>query len=252
MKNNKKIILAAGAAALGLVAATGVTSGFAWFATNAQVGVNNMSILANSNNSYLLIHEDEVSKTILQEGQADPAIAKGSTAVNITGEAPRLTPVTYVAGNDATDMKTGTADLAASWKTGSSDNWDDETLNDTGLIALEGDLSNYVKTYTFTVGLAKNSAQISGFGISSVTVPADKGLKVIIASPTMGYAFSATNTEVKDCPLHTTLTQADVVVIKAYVFIEGNDSNVFSSNAGNLGGTISFTLKTPTPVTPAP
>ena len=42
MKNNKKLVVLAGAAALGLVAATGITSGFAWFATNNtknQVGL---------------------------------------------------------------------------------------------------------------------------------------------------------------------------------------------------------------------
>ena len=46
MKNNKKFILAAGAAALGLVAATGVTSGFAWFTAANTVEVNGLNMKA--------------------------------------------------------------------------------------------------------------------------------------------------------------------------------------------------------------
>ncbi len=66
MKNNKKIILAAGAAALGLVAATGATSGFAWFTTNRTVTATLNSVTVGSNAASLIIsnnvnlqHEDE-------------------------------------------------------------------------------------------------------------------------------------------------------------------------------------------------
>ncbi len=63
MKNNKKFILAAGAAALGLVAATGVTSGFAWFTAANTVTVNGLNMMAAAEEGIVISNSDHATWT---------------------------------------------------------------------------------------------------------------------------------------------------------------------------------------------
>ena len=63
MKNNKKIILAAGAAALGLVAATGVTSGLAWFTAANTVTINGLQFQAAAEEGIVVANSDKATWT---------------------------------------------------------------------------------------------------------------------------------------------------------------------------------------------
>lgn len=63
MKNNKKIILAAGAAALGLVAATGVTSGLAWFTAANTVTINGLQFQAAAEEGIVVANSDKAAWT---------------------------------------------------------------------------------------------------------------------------------------------------------------------------------------------
>ena len=76
MSKGKRKTIFAGIVAMALVAATGVTSGFAWFATNSTVDVTSLDVTAKSNTRYLLI------------GKEDNAIDKSTSSTTITFDPP--------------------------------------------------------------------------------------------------------------------------------------------------------------------
>ncbi|MBQ2053298.1 MAG: hypothetical protein II494_06475, partial [Bacilli bacterium] len=84
MKNNKKLVVLAGAAALGLVAATGVTSGFAWFAVNSQVTATGLTVNAKSNAAYLLINNSASAVANQRTVAATPLAAGGDTVYPVS------------------------------------------------------------------------------------------------------------------------------------------------------------------------
>ena len=111
MKNNKKIVLALGAAGLGLVAATGVTSGFAWFAANAKVTVSNLKVSAKATQSFLLIGEGSMTVSALQSAKTT-YVDKDLTA------ATELEPCVWK--TDVTTINSTNADLNTTWQTATS------------------------------------------------------------------------------------------------------------------------------------
>ena len=76
MSKGKRKTIFAGIVAMALVAATGVTSGFAWFASNSTVNVTSLDVTAKSNTRYLLI------------GKEDNAIDKSTSSTTITFDPP--------------------------------------------------------------------------------------------------------------------------------------------------------------------
>ena len=74
-KRKKKTILG-GIAALAIVAATGVTSSFAWFASNSTVNVTSLDVSCKSNTRYLLV------------GKEDNAVDKSTSSTTITFDPP--------------------------------------------------------------------------------------------------------------------------------------------------------------------
>ena len=114
--------------------------------------------------------------------------------------------------------------------------------------AFLGDLTNYVATTTYTVKLHEGQVA-TGYDlyVSKVNIPANKGIKVIIAGAN-GYqelssadnsdaiTFNAANI------LSSTVTTAEQT-ITVYIYIDGNDTNVYTNNIANLTGEITFSLK---------
>ena len=76
MSKGKRKTIFAGIVAMALVAATGVTSGFAWFATNTTVAAKGLDVTCKTNTRYLLI------------GKEDNAIDKSTSSTTITFDPP--------------------------------------------------------------------------------------------------------------------------------------------------------------------
>ena len=265
MKNNKKFILAAGAAALGLVAATGVTSGFAWFAVNSTATVTGMQLSAKSDQPFLLIAAADGKSTPAQSvttmAQLQTANTKSVTS-NINAEVLPVAPEAAVATGH---YATGAVETANNWYYMTSN---DPTVS-TGANGTKQNVSasntDYVITATFSVGLAVGSANVTGLYLSSVTFSGAptggdySGLSIIIASEEKGYLFTdGTGLDREASPNaqyytdHSIyapvggITAADEnpVTLKAYIFIDGTDDNVTSVKKALLGGTIGFTVDT--------
>ncbi len=232
MKNNKKLVVLAGAAALGLVAATGVTSGFAWFATNNSVAATGMEVTAKSNAVFLEI-----------KGAADSEFSATGTS-NVDAD---LYPVHHETWDDVADIEDFDLVTASTY-----DNWyyqfsDDASDADSNLSAKTyiSSFTNYVATTTYQVKLHTGSQDNAyDLHVSSITIPANKGITVVVAG-TNGYKeFSATNSNISyaagDVLLNTvTGTASD---IKVYIYFNGDDDNVYSNNITALTGQVSFTL----------
>jgi len=63
MKSNKKVAVAVGAATLGIIAATGVTSGFAWFTAANTVTINGLQFQAAAEEGIVVANSDKAAWT---------------------------------------------------------------------------------------------------------------------------------------------------------------------------------------------
>lgn len=253
MKNNKKFILAAGAAALGLVAATGVTSGFAWFATNADSLITTGNIIASTDQSFLLVKEGSYAN--VADFRANPA-PTGDLNVDTTDV--ELLPSAF--GYNSIALNATNAAAPGNWYTTTSDSWNSAAkgtnATETPLVAdavspatpTAYDFSKYVLKKTFTFGLAQGSAAVDGLALTNVTIDNDTtaGLAVIFAYGTSATDIKASSTTQVDLVTGNagSFTDSTVFVLTAYFYIDGNNANVMSANASTIQGTISFTVNT--------
>lgn len=245
MKNNKKLVVLAGAAALGLVAATGVTSGFAWFAVNTSVSATSLNVKAKTNASYLLINTSAaVADTATTEiAGVDPANA--------------ATGVVPVARNDSATTIGGVSLQAGEWYTATIKERDQVTgtyTNVTGEIEVGND--TYFVGYNFYLYLATGSEE--SLTDQTVTVTANFGTSH--ASVKAAVSVDGTNWSVLAAGVgnntasfeHLTLkvpaatpTSGDFVHVAVELFIDGTVNGVMSATplatlAGEIGLTFSI------------
>jgi len=165
MKNNKKLVVIAGAAVLGLVAATGVTSTFAWFATNNTVSATSLSVTAKSNATYLLIDTAE-NAAASQKANSSNTSKNGvnpSTNTAYGAEALKVHPAAYttIALNEA-----NTSVAANNWYTATVQKKDvavKSVNNDyTSMTQINLGAANYFVKYDFYLTLGTGSAPYTG------------------------------------------------------------------------------------------
>lgn len=272
MTKNKKALIVAGAAALGLVAATGVTSGLAWFATNSTVSVTGLAVQANTTDSFLLIAEGSVEPNTETTGIR----ALNQTSVASSLGTVNLKPVTYTGSTEAANLTTSaieTADQETNtkykWGTGTSASVNDantesaitkiakgESPNGTFATDVAGD-GKYVSVAEFSVCLATGSAGCAGLKVTAVDIKnganpatdsvwATTGLTLILATTTTGYQYKVTNASLSNQIWSSPMTSSDTtsVKIKAYVYIDGTSEGVKTAAIDNLKGTIGFSIST--------
>ncbi len=233
MKNNKKLVVLAGAAALGLVAATGVTSGFAWFATNNTVAATGMEVTAKSNAVFLEI-----------AGAADSG---NYTATGTAGLDANLYPTaheTWSAVADIEDFVLGDGSDENNWYYQFSD---DAADADSGLSEKHyiDSFTNYVASTTYSVKLHQGSQDTAyDLRVTSITIPANTGIAVVIAGVNGFKEFkaSASNIAYAAGDVLTNEITATASNVKVYIYFDGNNANVYSNNVSALTGQVSFTL----------
>ena len=243
MKNNKKLVVLAGAAALGLVAATGVTSGFAWFAVNASVSATSLNVTAKTNASYLLINTSASTEGgDTTKAAADPA----NTAVY---------PVAYTTqvinwnGQDGLEDTDDDVTIPANkWYTATVTTRDNATGTYSSLQQVDVGASNYFVHYDFYLYLATGSdATLT----EDLTVTADftgdhSSVKAAVTSGDKNYyilASGAASHTFSDMTFKIPSQTSDYVRIQVELFIDGTDTNVKSTtDIATLVGEINLTF----------
>ena len=249
MKNNKKLVVLAGAAALGLVAATGVTSGFAWFAVNTSVSATSLNVKAKTNASYLLINNtDAVAGTpVTTITGIDPANAT-------TGVAPVAKAATEFT---VTDNGLNVTVHQGDWYTATIEERDSETGTYTNVISdiVVGNDSYFVG-YDFYLYLASGSeAQLTN---ETLTVTADFGsshasVKAVVSvdggSSWSDIVYNADNHKSVSFSNQTLKVPAaspassDFLNVKVELFIDGTVTGVKSTaTISDLAGEIGLTF----------
>lgn len=231
MKKTKVIIPALGL--LLLSTAASVTGTVAWFAANATVTATGMEVTAKSDSVFL-----EIS------GSHDAGAYSDIGTAEIEADLLPVSHESWSGVEDIEDFDLAVADTYDNWYYRYSDATDDADSNVTAKQYISS-FTDYVATTSFSVKLHAGSADTAyDLYVSSVTIPADTGIHVVIAGAD-GYveldetvatiAFNASNIIADE----VTQTEQDINV---YIFFDGNDENVYSDNILSLTGAVSFKL----------
>jgi hypothetical protein len=219
------------------------TASFAWFAMNTQVTATGMEVKAKADSIFL-----EISGK--QDVDAQSEIVWGTTGTDMkaNGEG-KITPVElYPVAHNAFENAAAVA-VAENWfyKYAKDPNSSASTGNATPL----GSLENYVYQTEFKVRLNPNMVkEAENLRVTSVNLPENTGITlVLVCGNTVLEDFEADYTASGEDAGKVLLADMgeDVVTIKAYIYIDGDNTNVFTNNvdadgATKLFGAVSFTL----------
>lgn len=216
------------------------TASFAWFAMRDEVTATGMNVTATADAIFLEI-----------KGTEDDAFsATGTNALNES-----LKPVAH----KTEGFTVGSLSTPGDWYVQYSDDPGDPDSNLTAQQSLTN-LTGYVASTTYSVQLNEDYLD-DGYDlyVSSMTIPANSGIKVIVAGANGFQEFSAPETEgavvntfdASKILSNTVSTSAQTITV--YIYIDGNDENVFSNNVAELTGAVTFKLKAfPTDQNPTP
>lgn len=202
------------------------TSTFAWFSMNKNVTATGMTIKANSDNPFLVI-------------AAGNTFDSSSIATNVSTKTTekKLYPVMPVSALTSANVTT-----AASWQYAYSN--DPDSATKTGDYIACTDLTNYVASEKFMIGLNEKSGveSAANLKLTGVTIDANKGIGVVVVCGTNIYTFTETFTSsgaetAKALATEVTKTGTEVTV---YYYLNGEDTNVKTTNAENLGGSVTL------------
>lgn len=239
-KAKRGLIISLFALILAIVVTTSST--YAWFAMNSSVSATNMQVTVRSDNHYLVITPDLDSNNKVYGSETTLALTASNVAV---------LPATYK------DLD-GEGPNGFDWYTGTGRGFNDSVIDSNGYIQITGaNLTNgkYFTHYSFYVGLnpAVSYDDASNLFISSCTVTNVGGVTDVFknAVSVLIRANEGTQNEVEDLYIDAgnswtasnTILQSIInkdgtpIPIDVYVFINGDNSNVTTSNASavNLG-----------------
>lgn len=236
MKLTKKIIPAL--AMLLISAVLMSTASFAWFSMNDTVTATGMTVTA--------VQQEEIFLEI--KGNA----GFGISATNAFSNTTELLPVSHKGATWTSSEDIGKVDLNSD---STNDNWyfqigKDPTQSNVELSAKQyiASLDGYVAVTTYKVKVNENMLDKAyDLYVSSITINADLGGTTVIIAGENGYQeFTATQAGPIDFNAGNSLLDEVTTTeqtITVYIYIDGDNADVTSKNAAQLGGSISFTLK---------
>ena len=209
------------------------TSTYAWFSMSTEVSATGMEVTAVSDAIFLEISD------------AESGTYATSAAQTLDED---LYPAHHEAWSDLADIEDfdmAVADTYDNWYYRYNANSDNATNAMTAKNYISA-FTGYVAETSYWVKLRANSAD-TGYDliVSDITIPADKGITVVIAGADGYKEFSASASDI-------TYSAADVLSdtvtgtaqeIKVYIYFNGDDSHVYTDNATNLAGEVSFNLQ---------
>lgn len=226
MKATRKLIPAL---AMLLVSAVMMsTASFAWFSMNKDVDVTGMNIVAKSDNAFLVISTGSVS--------GEDMLKVNAISANTSTTDVELFPVMA-----ATTLTSAIVATPNSWQYAVAATRDASAKNAETYKACT-DLTDYVASETFTVGLNKASKdEVTGLKVKAVSLPADTGICVVIVCGTTIYHYKANVTSGTDV-IAATVSKTTPAVITVYYYIDGENTNVYSDNISALHGSVNLTF----------
>ena len=254
MKNTRKLIPAL--AMLLLSAVLMSTASFAWFSMNATVTATGMQIEAKSDQTFLLI---SATKTTAAEIQADALLEV--EIENQAKEAYTVYPTRVKPVEDGDDPITS-ENITFQYAVGTD--YDTGTAKGNYYDVDSNNISDYVVEYVYYLTVADNAVPASDIVVKALTITnnSDTGAGVVNVAVATEYAYknftgtiTQEDTTVLSSGLHTDdedddndglLTDADVLAVHVYVYINGDHEKVTTANAALLGNTkvsITFGIK---------
>lgn len=232
------------------------SSTFAWFSMNTQVTANGMQVAAKSDNTYLLISSDKTTAAEIQDqNQITVDLAVGSSEAKVYPCAPAISD-TEVGYLTTSGKKVGGATIetagvkVASMATASAfTNWYTATAETSGASSMKDGTARQLTAFTgyvirrtvyLTVAVGANAANnltvtptITGTGEDFTAA------HVIVATSDGGFANltstnNGTKAEIKGS--NTALTALTVLTVEIYIYIDGNNTNIFTNNIADLTG----------------
>ena len=202
------------------------SSTFAWFSMNTQVTATGMQVTAKTDNAYLII-----SNGTNLTGKATSADASVNTS---------LYPVKPVGGLTSENIGTVT-----SWGIATSSNPDDAN---TGAVVTPlgtgATYANYVAKVSFMVGIVEDSGvvandlKLAGLTISDL----NDGITVVVVCGANLYSHNANVASGIEKLADAASVTKTGVQVDVYIYIDGSNENVKTTNAANLGGSVTLTF----------
>lgn len=245
MKHFKRKLLASIIAVMFSIMALG-TSTYAWFSMNTTVEVTGMQISAKSDSTFLIIGNVN-DLTAIQTNNAITIPMTVETNLKVYPSAHEdLSNATDAAVYGNWYFETAATPNASTAQTGTK-----TALTSTNF-------EKYVIKRTVYVTLAKGSNQATNLKVNNfaLTQRTDENLtgnskthspvKVVIASSSAVVELDSTNTT-SATVLATTVTDQALIALDIYIYYNGDDTAVYTSNIANLAGAtiaLSFSVET--------
>ena len=245
VKSLKKQLFAA--VAMVIVAAIAVSSStFAWFAANTTVTAQGMSVSAKSDQVFLEI-EGDPSGASVATGTVTTDDTGYTTLGTLTMDGVQLLPTDHEAFSAIADITAADSTVVTDM-----DKWyyqysDDPAVYNSNLTAATpvtvANFNKYVAKVTYSVKLHDNLNPAYDLYVKDITIAANKGINAIVVGADGYQEFTASvgdNTSTAVALSNSVTSSAQTVTV--YLFINGNDSNVYTNNIANLTGAVSMTL----------
>lgn len=201
------------------------TSTYAWFSMNTTVSATGMKVTANAQETYLLIAEGE--KTY-QEVQAGKLI---TVPLTVSDADAKVYPVAHK--TESFDNTTA-ASTAGNWYYKIADKSDASTS--TGAETVLTTFTGFVIEKTVTLSLAKGSVAKTDISaevtLESAATDGIDAARVLITSSNKAVDFKTETA--KSVVYSGKITDTSVVVLHIYIYIDGNDTAVFTDNYAAL------------------
>ncbi|MGM9631772.1 MAG: hypothetical protein ACI3XL_01600 [Eubacteriales bacterium] len=202
------------------------TASYAWFSMNTSVSATGMTINAQVDSKFLVI---EAGSTFHN--------TTTTTSVDTSASSSSLKPVA-----PATTLTAANVTTPTSWQYGYSNSADSATVS--GDYTACTNLTGYVASETFSIGLnaaySGSTTSVDNLKLTSVTLPASTGISVVVVCGTNIYNYESSQASLTDALADTVTTSG--VTVTVYYYINGDDTNVYSSNATTLTGSVQLTF----------
>lgn len=216
------------------------TSTYAWFTMNDKAKVGDISLQATNENAYLIVGTKTINGNLLEEPTLESLRENNADSVSLaafyTGDTIKVKPIAHETLANITDC-----DTAANWyyhiakERTSADKKDDDEKH------YISNLNGYMLHYDVYVAIAAESVDMYNLQVESVeftstdTTKEDlkNAVKVIVASDTAAFECDSSTTTFNTV-LADKITITDMIHLRIYVYVDGNNTKVFSNNYANL------------------
>ena len=205
---------------------------------NTNVTVTGMQIDVHSNSTYLIIGSDDDGNDTLSEIQAVNNI---TTACNIAAADAHVYPSAYT--NTVTN--TATAEVPANWYFKVADIPTASASTGSATALTTANFGEYVLHKKVYVTLATGSQQATDLVVTDMTIASNGAsttenatfapVKVLITSGTAAVELNST-TRSSNTALADTVTDGAIIPLDIWIYYDGNDTNVYTTNIANLDG----------------